>query len=71
MFSVSGEPSSSMQRGYAPERMDLQVLRGLLLALGEVHALGVVLLAAFFEHDVGRHRARAGCVVKRQHWVES
>src|SRR4029078_4195706 len=40
---------------------------GTLLALGEIHALGLILLAAFLEHDVRGHRARTGAVIKRQH----
>src|SRR5258708_38681318 len=49
--------------------MDLHVPRGLLLALGEVHAPGLVLLARLLEHDVGRHGTGAGGVEKRQHAI--
>jgi hypothetical protein len=56
-----------LERRHAAERMDLHVLGGLLLALGEVHALRLVLLAALLEHDVGCHGTGAGGVEKRQH----
>src|SRR5262249_38373068 len=53
-------------RRHAPLRVDLQVALGALLAAGEIDPLWLVLLAALFEHDVGRHRARTRGVIKRQ-----
>src|SRR6185503_7544479 len=38
-----------------------------LLALRQVHALGVVLLAALLHHDVGSHGAGAGGIEKGEH----
>ncbi len=67
MFSASGSPLSSLQQRHPPLRVHLQVLLGALLALGEVHAPGLVLLAALLQHDMRGHRARAGAVIQRQH----
>src|SRR5580704_18655406 len=47
--------------------MDLKVGFGALLARREIDLCAFVLLAALFEHDMRRHRARAGTVIKRQH----
>src|SRR5262249_27246720 len=55
------------ERRHPAERMDLQIVRRALLALGEVDLLRVVRLAAFLEHDVRRHGTGAGCEIKRQH----
>ena len=55
------------QHRHAAVRIDLQIGLGALLALGEIDLLRLVFLAAFLEHDVRRHRAGAGPVIKRQH----
>src|SRR5258708_25016225 len=52
---------------HAPLRVDLEIVLRALLAVGEVDLLRLVLLAALFQHDMRRHRARAGSVIQRQH----
>ena len=55
------------QGRHAPLRVDLEIVLRALLAVGEIDLLRLVLLAALFQHDMRRHRARAGSVVQRQH----
>jgi len=48
--------------------MDLEIGLGALLAAGEIDLLRLILLAALFEHDMGRHRAGTWSVVQCQHF---
>src|SRR5262249_26093750 len=70
---VLGErlPVVEAQRRHAPERMDLQIGFGALFALGEIDLLRCVLLAAFLEHDMSRHRACAGSEIQCHHGMTS
>ena len=55
------------QRRHAAARIDLEIFRRALLALGEGQGLRLVGRAAFLQADVGGRRAGAGCEVELEH----